>query len=59
MLRAMWRSGLAGGNAAQRLLEHLGRLAALDQVPAVDDDGRHRVDAGAAATAVHARTSAA
>ena len=29
---------------AQRALERLGRLTALDQVPVVDDDRRHRVD---------------
>ena len=33
------------GDPAQRLLEHLGRLAAGDQVRAVDHHRRHRVDA--------------
>ena len=34
-----------GGDLAQGLLEHLGRLTAGDQVPAVDHHRRHRVDA--------------
>ena len=35
----------SGRDLAQGLLEHLGRLAARDQVPAVDDHRRHRMDA--------------
>src|SRR5262245_48420546 len=38
-------SGFLRSDLAQRLLEHLRRLAALDQVAVVDDDRRHRVDA--------------
>jgi hypothetical protein len=37
----------ARGNLADGLLEHLHRLAAGHQVLVVEDDGRHRVDAGA------------
>ena len=35
-----------GGDLAQRPLEDLGRLPALDQVAFVDDDRRHRRDTG-------------
>src|SRR6185437_4668379 len=35
----------ASGKAPQELLEDLHRLAALDEVPAVDDDRRHGIDA--------------
>ena len=36
--------GVLGRNLPQRLLEHLARLAARDQVLTVDDDGRHRMN---------------
>ena len=32
------------GNLAQCLLEHLGRLAAGNQMPVIDDDRRHRMN---------------
>src|SRR5262245_25149105 len=38
-------SALCVGDLPQRLLEHLGWLAALDQVAVVDHDRRHRMDA--------------
>ena len=39
------RLSVLRGDFTQRLLEYLGGLPALDQVAAVDDHRRHRVDA--------------